>query len=147
MITEHLLNMTIKFTYITILCLLGFTHMGYSIAHLNLPTTDTTYSFTDVDIEPEPVKGMAKLYKQWNANALYPTEAKRNRIEGKVFIYFTVSETGEITETGVRKGIGYGCGQAALKAFNEVRLKWKPGIKDGKKASVQMILPFVFRLK
>jgi periplasmic protein TonB len=109
--------------------------------------SDTVYSYSDVDTRPTLEKGMESLYKKWNSYAKYPSQARRNKIEGKVFLSFVVDEKGNITEPKVEQGLGYGCDEAAIEALLKTGLKWTPGIKDGKNVKVRMVLPFAFRLK
>lgn len=108
--------------------------------------TDTVYSYSEVDTKPAPEKGMESLYKKWNFYAKYPSKARRNKIEGKVYVSCIIDENGELIESTVEKGLGYGCDEAAIAALQKTKLKWTPGTKGGKKVKVKMILPFTFRL-
>lgn len=125
---------------------LGISICGESSSFYQYERTDTIYSFTDVDKTPEPESGMPDLFEKWGSFVRYPADARRNRIEGKVFIYFIVDENGTILESGILKGLGHGCDEATLEAFKKVNLKWRPGIKDGQNVKVKMVMPFVFKL-
>jgi TonB family protein len=107
------------------------------------------YSGHEVDQQPELVTGVDVFYKQWSANVLksgYPKEARRNGVEGKVIIYFIIDEFGQVIESGIEKGIGYGCDEVTLKSFNNLKTKWTPGLKNGEKVKVRMSAPFIFKL-
>ena len=84
--------------------------------------------------------------KKWSSFVRYPADARRKGIEGKVFIYFIVDENGTILESGIQKGLGHGCDEATLDAFKKIKLKWRPGTKDGQNVKVKMVMPFVFKL-
>ncbi|HBH23744.1 MAG TPA: hypothetical protein DDY13_10015 [Cytophagales bacterium] len=100
--------------------------------------------FTEVEDAPQPIGGFQVFYEELTSKLKYPEEAKNNGIEGKVFVEFIVEKDGSLTYANVKKGIGYGCDEAALNAFEGLK-KWNPGLKDGKPVRVRMILPISFR--
>lgn len=53
--------------------------------------------------------GSAALRKFIKENLKYPKEALKNKIEGTIFIKYTVDHKGKVIETKVVKGIGHGC--------------------------------------
>ncbi len=115
------------------------------------PTNSSTadgavYELADVDTEPEPEGGFENLYKEWNSNVKYTGEAIDKGVEGRVFVGFIVKADGWISNTNIEQGLGYGLDEAAIKGLEKTKLQWKPGMKDGKKVSVKMIMPFVFKL-
>lgn len=75
---------------------------------------------------------------------VYPQQAKKAGIEGKVFVQFTVDKNGNIVDPHVAKGIGHGCDEAALDAVKQA--KFTPGTKNGKPVTVKYELPIVFKL-
>lgn len=119
---------------------------GTSKFFYNYIQADTIYSYDEVDTKPTLEKGLESLYKKWNSLAKYPAEARRNKIEGKVFISFIINENGVMVEPKVLQGLGYGCDEAAIEALNKTKLEWTPGTISGKKVKVRMVLPFAFRL-
>ena len=125
------------------ICSLAFGASKYECSHLK---TDTIYSYDEVDTKPTLEKGVESLYRKWNSVAKYPSEARRNGIEGSVFISFIINENGEIVEPKVLQGLGYGCDEAAVEALKKTKLKWTPGTKSGKNVKVKMVMPFAFRL-
>lgn len=98
-----------------------------------------------VDVQPGPEGGMTTFY-QWVAESMeYPTQARKEGIEGRVFVQFIVNETGEITEVKSIKGIGAGCDAEAVRVMNAAA-KWTPGFVNGKAVKVRMIMPVTFKL-
>ena len=107
---------------------------------------DTVYTSSDVDKVPTPKGGMEELYSKWIKEVQYPEEARKKGVQGKVYVYIIINEKGKIIESGVEEGIGLECDEVALKAFKEIKLKWEPGIKDGIKVKVKLVIPFTFKL-
>ena len=107
---------------------------------------DKVYKKDEVDQAPEPELGIDKFYLKWATTAEYPRNARRLGFEGTVKIFFVVDENGAISESGIIEGFNRECNEAALESFRKLALKWKPGIKDGKKVKVIMIEPFKFKL-
>lgn len=105
------------------------------------------YTVSEVSVKPEPLKGLKEFQEKWSKKVKYPEEAINKQVQGIVFIEFVVNPDSSITDSAVRQGIGFGCGEAALKVFEELSKEgWKPGIRLGKPVKVKMVLPFYFRL-
>jgi protein TonB len=97
--------------------------------------------FVAVEQMPELIGGLAELQQKIN----YPERAKRAGIDGRVIIQFIVTETGDVEEPKVIRGIGGGCDQEALRVVKEA--KFQPGRQRGKPVRVQYSLPIIFRLQ
>jgi len=97
--------------------------------------------FVRVEEMPEPIGGMYSI----QSKIKYPEDAKRNGVEGKVFIQAFIDEMGNVVETKVIKGAGYGLDEAALTAVKET--KFFPGKQKGKPVKVQVSIPIVFKLE
>ncbi len=90
-----------------------------------------------------------KLYEYIYSNIKYPKIAQESYIEGKVTLRFVVDKTGNISKVNILRDIGGGCGQAALKAIENMKnmdKKWIPGKQAGRPVSVWFTLPVVFEL-
>ncbi len=85
-----------------------------------------------------------------SSNIVYPKEARRKGIEGKVFISFNVSPDGRYSNHTVIKGIGYGCDESALNSIKLFKTKWNWGKTRGQKliplASRFYVVPVFFKL-
>ena len=90
---------------------------------------------------PEPVDGMGEIYK----NISYPRMAQQAGIEGKVFLLCFIDETGSVNDVKVIKGIGAGCDEEASDAVKKI--KFNPGLNEGKPVKVKLSLSIVFKLK
>jgi len=101
--------------------------------------------FTIVQKQPEPVGGYPSLYNYIAKNLRYPADARRMGIQGKVFVRFVVDIDGSLTQIQVVNGIGGGCDEEAVRLFM-ASPKWQPGMREGKRVKVRMMLPITFRL-
>lgn len=101
--------------------------------------------YDQVEVLPDPSGGMTEFYQWIAGNMKYPTQARKDGVEGKVFIQFIVDETGQLTEVKSIKGIGAGCDAEAVRVMKSAA-KWTPGLVDNKPVKVRMILPITFKL-
>ncbi|MCK6618729.1 MAG: energy transducer TonB [Cyclobacteriaceae bacterium] len=105
------------------------------------PVPDT---FLIVEKMPQPVGGFSKFYSFISKTIKYPTQAKRNHTEGKVFVEFVVDRVGNVSDVKVIKGIGSGRYTEAARVLALTR--WEPGKQRGVPVVVKMVIPEVFRL-
>ena len=94
---------------------------------------------------PEFVYSDGDLSQYLSSMLNYPSLAIKNKIEGKVYLRFVVTETGKVSEVEVVKGIGGGCDEEAVRVISKMP-NWKPGRQAGKPVSVYFTLPIVFKL-
>jgi TonB family protein len=102
--------------------------------------------FTVVEETASPRGGMTAFYEELSNNLIYPEEARRLGIEGKVFIEFVVMEDGHLTDFKVLKGIGAGCDTEALRAVMQMA-PWTPGQMRGKAVPQRLVMPITFHLE
>lgn len=94
----------------------------------------------DLDKVPMPVGGMEAIIK----NVVYPADAKKEKIEGKVFIRAQINEKGDVTEVKIEQGDNKLLSDAAVKAVKAT--KFTPGELKGKKVKAEVVIPIVFKL-
>jgi TonB family protein len=116
----------------------------YMVGHAQ--DNDVVYSSEEVDAAPEPENGMKTFYQAWLREITYPREARKKGIAGTSFISFIVTESGELIDFKVEKGIGGGCDEAAIEAIKKAKQKWKAAMKGGKPVKFKYVLPFIFKL-
>ncbi len=76
----------------------------------------------------------------------YPEEARKQGIEGIVVLQFTVEEDGRLTEISLRKDLGGGCGEEAIRLLKNMP-PWVPAAAQGKPVRrTKMTLPVKFKL-
>ena len=108
------------------------------IGQMKKPAEEIQY-FVAVEEMPEPIGGIAAIQRK----VVYPTIASAAAVEGRVIINAFVDEYGNVTNTEVVKGIGYGCDEAAVDAIKST--KFKPGKQRGKPVNVRITIPVLFK--
>ncbi|MBQ9470039.1 MAG: TonB family protein [Bacteroidales bacterium] len=91
--------------------------------------------------------GLEEFRKDVQNAARYPDAAAENNIQGKVYLSFVVNEKGEVTNIKVQRGVDPLLDNAAVKAVQSIKKKWKPGKQRGKPAKVMFSMPLVFILQ
>lgn len=92
---------------------------------------------------PEFPCGEAGLLKYIEVNTIYPEEARNKGLEGKVFINFLVSKTGEVQNVKVAKGIDPLLDNEAIRVVQSMP-KWKPATQRGKPVVVPFTISIIF---
>lgn len=100
--------------------------------------------YTMVEETAMPEGGMTAFYEHIGQKLVYPAQARRMGIEGKVFVEFVVQTDGTVSDVKVKKGIGAGCDEAAAIVIKSSR--WIPGKNNGVAVKQQMVLPINFKL-
>ena len=93
-----------------------------------------------VDKMPMPKAGMSALAK----NIVYPESARKEGIEGKVFIVATVDADGKVINTEIKKSVNSELDAAAVKAVEMTA--FTPAEKNGKKVKATVTIPIQFKL-
>jgi TonB family protein len=107
-------------------------------------TTSTVRSIADLSIkdrQPEIIGGQGALSLHIN----YPAEARREGIEGRLTLTFTVDTDGAVRHVVVSDSLHPACDSAAVEALRSVR--FRPGTYNGEPVPVRMSLPIRFQLK
>lgn len=102
--------------------------------------------FLIVEEPPQFPGGEAALYKWLGENLKYPEEAKELGIQGRVFVSFVVEPDGSTSNAVVKRGIGGGCDEEALRIVRAMP-KWAAGKQRGQPVRVQFNLPIKFTLQ
>jgi protein TonB len=99
--------------------------------------------FFPIETIPEFPGGQEKLASFLAATLRMPTEAKRKKVTGTVFVSFLITPAGAVQEAQVLKGIGYGCDEEALRVV-KMMPNWKPGEQSGTAVPIRYSLPIRF---
>ena len=94
---------------------------------------------------PEYPGGTSELFKFMGNNIKYPEQAKKENIEGKVFVNFIVEKDGSISNVQISQGIGRGCDEESIRVVN-LMPNWTPGENNGEKVRVEFTLPINYKL-
>lgn len=96
-----------------------------------------TYTYTEVEIAPNPKKGIMDFYKFIAKN--YRTPEKQG-LKGKVYITFVVDKEGKIVEPRALRDIGFGTGEEAIRVVTAYD-GFAPGEQRGQKVRCTYSLP------
>ena len=124
---------------------------------------DTEFEIKDIEVEVEEVEaapqiftiveesaefpgGIQKMMEFIVSNVKYPEVARREHIEGKVYVNFVVQKDGKITDVKIVKGIGFGCDEEAKRVV-KLMPKWVPGKQRNQPVAMYFNLPINFTLK
>ncbi|MCF0056724.1 M56 family metallopeptidase [Dyadobacter sp. CY356] len=102
--------------------------------------------YTVVEQQPMFPGGIEEMYKFLGQKIRYPKAAVDAGATGRVFLSFVVTETGEIGEIQVLKGIGHGCDEEAVRVLS-LFPKWEPAKQDGVPVNVRYNLPINFQME
>jgi TonB family protein len=100
-----------------------------------------------VDKLPEFIGGIKEMFKFMGQNIKYPEAARENGIEGTVYIGFVVEKDGSMTNFVLKRGIGAGCNEEAMRVLKAMNGKWESGFYGGQKVRVAYTLPIKFKLE
>ena len=120
-------------------------YAGSQLTVLSSPSNDEEEVFVVVEEMPKFPGGDSALYMYLCMNLSYPDMARENKIEGRVFISFTVEKDGSVSNVRLLRDIGGGCGQAAVEVVKNMP-RWEPGRQSGKAVRTQFTLPIDFTL-
>lgn len=126
-------------TILTAILLCGL----YSVHANGQEKKDETYVI--VEDMPEFPGGEEALRKYISEHVNYPEIAKKNGIQGKVYVSFQVSKDGSVKDARVARGVDPSLDKEALRVIKNMP-KWKPGKQRGEPVNVAYTLPIQFKL-
>lgn len=109
-------------------------------------TIETIYDVPNVEQMPEYPGGEDELSRFLSENIKYPEKARIDGTQGRVVVGFVVNKNGEIDELKLKRTIGDGCDEEAMRVIKKMP-KWKPAKFNGKPVSVYFDLPIFFSLE
>ena len=106
---------------------------------------------TDTDFNWPPTQasypgGVAEMMKFLKENSVYPDQAMRDSIEGKVHIQFTINEDGSISDIMVLKSTNPIMSEECIRLIKQMP-NWIPSEYKGEKVKSKYMLPITFCLK
>ena len=102
--------------------------------------------FLVVEQMPEFPGGDLAMKEYLRKNLVYPETAKRQQIEGTVYVSFTIGKDGSIKNIKILRGLDSACDAEVLRLIKQMP-KWTPGKQRGKPVETQMTIPIKFSLK
>ncbi|MDA3943162.1 MAG: M56 family metallopeptidase [Bacteroidetes bacterium] len=101
--------------------------------------------FTQVEVMPEYPGGPTVMMNFLADNINYPEQARRDSIQGRVFVNFVIEKDGTVSNVTILRGIGGGCDEEAKRVV-KLMPKWTPGYQRGQAVRVSFNLPIKFML-
>jgi len=107
---------------------------------------DTAYY--DFYIYPKFRGGDAALVRYFQKNLKYPKEAMKYKLEGKVYVQFTVKKDGTVADVKLdpKRNSYYMLNDAAIDFVKQMP-KWSPGYVDGELKDFKKGIPILFKLE
>ena len=137
----------------TALPTLGIEPVDGNAAQVTLPESEETLKgkkeipFQLVDVKPGFNGGDANEFSKWvNSHLSYPDEAKKNEIQGRVTLQFTVGADGVVSNVKVLRSAHELLDAEALRVVS-ASPKWEPGKQDGQPVAVTYTFPVIFQLR
>ncbi|KAF0142377.1 MAG: TonB protein [Stygiobacter sp.] len=93
-----------------------------------------------VEKPASPVGGLEGIMRK----ASYPDLAIKTKTEGKVYVLILISESGDVDDVKIVKGIGGGCDEETVRAVKKT--KFTPGQNKGANVKSKLALALQFRL-
>lgn len=126
------------------LILLIFLAIGLVQTNANVQEKDGVYE--KVEVMPEYPGGEVALRNDIASNVKYPKEAKKKKIQGKVYVTFIVNEKGKVADAKIARSVDPALDKEAIRVMNELKT-WTPGKEKGKAVKVRYTVPINFALK
>jgi protein TonB len=101
---------------------------------------------TKLDCAPIYLSGEAAISRILVSTIRYPAAARERNIQGRVIIGITIDENGVASNYRIKKAVGYGCDEEALRVAKLVTGDWLPAMLKGKAVKLEYDMPFNFTL-
>ena len=102
--------------------------------------------FYVVEEMPSFPGGQKELRKYLAENVEYPSVARENEIQGKVYVRFCVTKNGNVEQVQVARGVDPVLDKEAKRVVRNMP-NWKPGSQRGEKVNVWYTVPINFQLQ
>jgi protein TonB len=90
--------------------------------------------------------GTTALFNWIATHLKYPEAAKRDSVQGRVILNYTVTKRGTIKDIQIARSLRADCDAEAVRLMKEMP-RWKPGKQNGVCVDVKYTLPITFKLK
>jgi len=99
--------------------------------------------FKQAEVMPEYFGGEEAMYDYLTRNLKYPEISYNDGIEGVVYVKFTVTKKGKLTNPKIAKGVDEHLNEEALRVVSGMNI-WTPGSIAGEPVAVEYTLPISF---
>lgn len=131
--------------YITLLMFVLICDPSFAQTKKGSHKTEDKMVFTYVEQMPEFIGDMNKYLSE---HIIYPKEAQKSNIEGRVVVKFMVNDDGSISDVQIQRSPDSSklLDNEAMRVIKGMP-KWKPGKQNGKAVNVWFMIPIYFRLE
>ena len=126
-----------------------------SLSFTYLTPNDNSVEIVQSQISEEPIEnpdkfpefqgGNKEMMKYLSNEIKYPKAAAKANSQGKVMVSMVITKEGEVSKVTAIKSPDKLLSKEAVRVVSKMP-NWSPGEKDGKKVSVKVILPIMFKL-
>ncbi len=116
-----------------------------AVAYVPDETQEERVVYTMVEHQAEFPGGMDYLGEWLNQNLVYPEDAEKAGIQGRVIIKFIIEANGTVTHPEIVRGLSLEVDKEAIRLVSSMP-KWTPGKVNGKEVASYFTIPLVFRL-
>ena len=110
-------------------------------------TKKESVPFQLVETKPGFNGGDANEFSKWvNSQLKYPEQAKKDKIQGRVTLQFTVGADGVVRDVKVLRSAHELLDAEALRVVS-ASPKWEPGVQNGEPVNVTYTFPVIFQLR
>lgn len=102
--------------------------------------------FVAVETQADFPGGMTKLMQWLSDNVVYPKEAEKAGIQGRVIIRFIIEADGTVTDPQIVKGVARELDKEAIRVVRSMP-KWTPAQNGGKDVASYFTMPINFKLQ
>jgi TonB family protein len=101
------------------------------------------HHYTDFEVEPKYGNGAGDFVNFISSHLVYPADARKNNIQGKVIVTFVVERDGTVSNVKCLRGPSADLMDEAIRVV-KLSSPWTPGIQDGQPVKVAYTLPINF---
>ena len=106
-----------------------------------------TVPYQLIEVKPSFNGGDANEFAKWvNSQLIYPATQKKQGIQGRVILQFTIKADGSVADVHVINGVDSELDKEAVRVVSRSP-KWKPGTSKGKPVDVLYTFPIIFQLR
>ena len=110
----------------------------------NLADSNKVYDVAEV--MPEYPGGRSAMQYFLQTQMVYPVEARKKGVQGRVIVSFVVEKDGTLSQAKVVRSIEANLDEESLRVVKSMP-RWNPGRQNGKAVRVKYTVPIVFRLQ
>ncbi len=104
------------------------------------------YTNSEVDSVASYKPNIGEMYQFVAKNINYPSDARDNDLQGKVYSSFIVEKNGTISDVIIIKSLSESCDNEVKRIISILPNAWTPALKNGEPVRFQFMLPISFKL-